>query len=470
MFYTNNRRYAYPSRTILEDVLSRYSNQYAGSTTGLTGCRELLREQLGDKSSLYTLEQILAGYSDYNAMRSRPNDDTDIDGYASDRSEYYTRLEEIDARFVHKYALEVIIGFKKNNNGRQRIDYASKTAGYFMDEESGSLLSGADIAEVDERYTPAQMEEAKAQLPYLLKVLQLGSQAYHSHLLSFIIAREQIRERDLPLLPKNFVGFGVYKLNHDGSIGRKYEISDNTNTYDEKQGYGFRATIAWVCGKRKDTYYDAYERLLHVLEILEINITNENPLDYGKDVVEEAVCTYLATNEEFIADYGMADKNLVGLLKKDSMFNVVKKLSDERPEFEHKGYRMLAQLIDDVMYTHYRIMKEAPRDCPGVIWEFFNRYTVIFDRPPITKWSVRKAIIVRENGTPILVRLEQFVREWAGEEKWAVLTIKGDLVVAEDITRDFTIRFVRMTEVIEAMRSGKKIEKGGVRFASVQGG
>ena len=446
MFYVKDKIIEYPHKSILEDVMSRDGEPTEECFTPYYGCAHIVREQMLLNRNEFELSDIIrSAVSDYNPHKQRPTED----GVhrlvsANEVKDYYTNLEDISQEWIEKYVAWVVIGFKVNKDGMKEKLNDRKPTMYFYDEEEGVSIAESDIIEKDIPFTTQEVLEAKTKLPYLLKQLHIGSIEYRASLLSFIIAAEKcFRENDYStnyyLVPRDLIAKGVYKMNGNGDIDGKFVISDNS-------GERLRSSIAWVCGKHSNSlYYKAYRELLKVLSILEIDITKENALEYDRRYIDKIVCTYLASNEEYIETYGFADKKILDMLEPNQLFSVAKIVSENNVE----PVRLTVNTVADNIATNTECLKyKYPQ-----IWkddiESVNKFLAYYQQyilgkktfKQIENYEVEKGILKRYDGFYEVFNVTKIVSSKCETE--AVLSISGKLIIIENFSMQIKYLDVR---------------------------
>lgn len=473
MFYTENKFLPYPNRSILQDVLMRSPCDFTRTSTGKNGCKDILEKQLGKNKSDYTLEQILASASDFNADKMRPTDDcNDMELLADERLDYHRRLEDISDEWIRSYTIQAIIGFKLHRNEKSKIDKENAIdIGGYVDKETGEIISKSELEEVPMVFTAEEIREAQIELPYLLKILQIGSERYGAHLLSFIIAMEKayknMPDKKFRMMPKDFTNIGVYRVNNQGYIGTLFDIKENTYTYNANRG--FRAAVAWATqiqdkGKIKDIYYDAYRRLLKVSEILEVDLADEDPKQYDKDFVENAVCLYLASNEEFIEAYGFGNKKVISFLEKENISALVKQVSDEVYIIE--SVYTFQERMEIVAVTADAILKAEQIWKPNstLVYQFLSKVlrqetnTLSID---MSKYTIWKSLIVNENGVPFKIKMSA-ISNITDRTIRGVLCISGHIIVVDDLTNSFALRVISIEDALYSMQHPE--DKKGISY------
>lgn len=454
MFYVKDKIIEYPHKSILEDVMSRDGEPTDESFTPYYGCAHIVREQMRENKNEFELSDILQSAVEYSPMKQRPTDDgTSRTVAASEIKDYYKNLEDISQEWIEKYVIQVLIGFKQNRDGmkEQQKDRMSTLYLCSNEDDNETYIAESDLIEKDVPFTTEEILEAKIKLPYLLKQLQIGSIEYRGSLLSFIIAAEKcFRENDYSsnyyLVPRDLIAKGVYKVNGNGDIVGKFVISDNS-------GERLRNCIAWVCGKHPESlYYKAYRELLKVLSILEIDITKENALEYDKKYINKIVCTYLASNEEYIESYGFVDKKILGLLEPDKLFQVVAAVSDTNIE----PARLTVNAIADSIATNTECFKykypEIWKDEIDIVNSFlvyYQRYILGIKTPKnIKNYEVEKGIIKQCSGLYELFDVTKIVNTTNTTK--AVLSIAGKLIIVEEFSMQ--LRYLDARKAISMFR------------------
>lgn len=478
MFYNKDKKVPYPSKSILKDVLSREAGVVDGrSSTGIQGCSHLLEQQLGKNwSSKYTLDQILRNAKDFDADKAKSTDDADERSYrARERvGAYFTRIEDIPVEDIHEYAKSVIIGFKLNNDGMRQYEKNFTAATAMIDEENGAIVYSTDLEEIEIEHSVEDILEAKAQLPYLLKMLQKGSEQMGASLLSFIIAMAKFFSANPKgrMTAGDYVAQGVYTVDGRGRLGRKFTISDNTNTSSTVRG--FRVAVAWATGQNKeDQYYKIYQRLLQVCDVLGIDLANEDPTMYDQDVISRAVCVYMATNEEYVQSYGYCDPKILRMLQGQDLFRVSQDVMDIQtvPETvtDSTAIEVIANCVETIMFKETERWKTHR---PKLVKQFLETYIMhskgVSKDISLSNSTMEKGIVYDKTGKPMRFDANQFAELPLKEQqrqKPAVLCSAGYLIIVEDVIENGFLRAIDLNDAIYAMiHPGKKGKLGYVEF------
>lgn len=456
MFVTEDKFITYPNRSIVEDMLSRSGAPDSNSFSPWNGAESLMEEQFGGKykEACISPKEVSECMADFSPEKIRPTDDSAKTRgvYAFEVGSYYTNLEDINEDYIYKYLIEVIIAYKKNNSGfRERQKY--ETVAYKLyDEETGDYVDASDIIESEIVCSNEDVSEAKRKLPYLLKQLHEGSILYRGSLLSFIIAAEKFLSCSdgANLKPQNIIREGVYKVNRLGEIGERFTTEENT-------GERLRSLIKWVSGDNKeDMYYKVYMELLRVLKILEIDITKEDATEYTGEYIKKIVCTYIASNEEYIETYGYVDKNILNLLSPERLHDIAKDMVSkeslfiEEDETPNSLIKTIAVNIERLRFKEQGWEYDAYR-----VLRFIKGFLGITTGDlSLDMFGTYKDIILAPGGNFLIIPVVDIVRGSKG--KYAVLTMSAKLVRVQNF--DFSVEYVDALEALACMKEGRVCE------------
>lgn len=450
MFYLEDKLYTYPSKSVLEDIITREGPADENSFSPFVGCRHLVREQfLGKWEGRFNLSDFLLYWSGQDFEPKKVNketedtDDDEIGDSAEKVNAGFTTLESVDEQdYAEQFATRCIIGYKKNADSPLRRNEI-KDVEYFRDEESEEMISPAELYVKQETVDIDTHLEIQRKFPYLLKVLHNGSIFYGIHLLSFMRAYEIVRKMNR-WQPQDFGQQGVYKMNRDGHIGRVFVHAED-NKVPDYYPFGRR----WAAGEfPTDMYYKAAQESLSICSMLNIDITRENVLDYDKEYIDSIVCTYVANNEEYVESYGYVDPAILSALSPDNIFrnrNVLKG-NDTEKDLVAKSTNTLAELLNlnlDVIKYDNPTLFEKER-----LASVNELLSVIAEKTNSTKFKVddftlERNLFVGPSGNYVLVPatvLGNWPLEVDGKggyrkpKKVAAITYSGLLVIVEEVS------------------------------------
>ncbi len=475
MFDISRKVLPYPQRSILEDVLMRSREDgISGSMFDLTGCRELLKEQFRGRNEQYAVEDIIRNAADFDADKMRPVDWSEevAELGAMDRSKVYPRrLEDIDERWIHKYVENVLIGFKLHRDGVTKLRQDSYEVGYVTDLETGESIIATDLELEGAVHSHTERDSAVMKLPYLLRLLHQGSVQARIHLLSMVIAKEKLMESGVckSYSAVDFVRVGVYRMELDGRIGRRCVSTDNNDTNNEYQG--LRYAMKWISGAfPEDTYYKAANELVYMTQVLGIDLTKENPLDYDQAVVEGALCQYLASNKEFIEARGYGDPKVRELLKAENLFTVVKSFSEDEDEDRPLSKAELIEVLANCVNTQYMcnsVGKERNEEWgvlrPKLVAEFLDvissgKYSMSsYSQENTLLWSDKSS---RYAGYPV----REVINDARYARKLGYFSLTGNFIIQNDVIEEGCIIYINMAEYLAKRKTGEEVM---VRYVEV---
>ena len=326
-----------------------------------------------------SLAAIFRMQPDYDADKQRPywgerEDDDDGENihhesreyveYGEVEAEYPRRLEDIDITHVIAYLKSVSFGVRYNAsnsvNSYRRANPTTKILVGNDDEmvEEKELLLDTDNSE----YSEFEIQEAKAKVPYLIKRMYDKSMELGVHLISLIIAYERAkakvyatnykRKRDILVMPRHYLAEGVYSMNGDGTIGYRYD--ENANSGGNRE---FDRGKAWL-NTDSESRRDASE-LIHCYEIMGIDIRDEDPKIYTKDLVNRMVVSYVTSNVDYVMRKNDHLKQQI-YSSYGYMRNVEKKLKD-LPLESCEEYACVQPIEPvDTVYAAMQIFVETP--------------------------------------------------------------------------------------------------------------
>lgn len=330
MFYTENKISMYPNRRIAEDMMRRDGSANLGYTfSPYNGVKSRVAAKLVNTFDVaFDPVVILNKFktdADFSPKLARANNDSAKRDYsASEVDDYYENLEDISEDYVVQYIDSVLYNFR-NKQGLGNLRYEMRSYNYFVDEEDGSLVNPTDLKELDKSYSVDEINTAKEKLPYLLKQIHYGSKKRGVSLLSFIIVRQRfIRDGRQTFYWHDYIDAGVYYMSATGIIGARIPREAQKNTAWSN------ALLDWINGAYPDDmYYRAYIELLRVMEVLNLDITGEDPGDFDERYLSKVLCTYIPSNKEYLETYCAEDAEILMHLSPEGLNEMIKHISSE---------------------------------------------------------------------------------------------------------------------------------------------
>lgn len=323
MLRSTRRIVRFPSKTVLEDVLTR-TTEYLDpeAYSPFRGMPELIDEQFkGSDRTKFILEDCL----EYN----RGCDLNPSKVYIADTSEGFDNGLKVLAGYVY---LEDMFENEEDARlwfTRQLIGYKIHGKSPFKQEDSeDTYMVGAgddkdnekELLEDVDNFDLAQHEKILNEIPYLLKIIHNKSKQLRAGLLSFLRAYAILLSRGKKtssITPKDFDSFVLIRVKADGTFDRYFD-HDKDN-----RGEHYPAARNFILGYHKnDEAYKACMKLLDYYDYLGINWLEEDPTIYDNSFMERLVCTYLPTNEEYFQKYGQLDAEVATALQPENIFKV----------------------------------------------------------------------------------------------------------------------------------------------------
>lgn len=286
-----------PSRKVVVDLALRSGSATTQSLSPYDGRLEDTYAHFSDIPLVY-IERAFNRQIDYDPTKQKP-----VAGkYTAnpDRSlPVLTRLEDIDASWVYKYYENLHESVRSHTNGGVNNLRASLKDAYMVQRPDGSQVSQSELlCEMQDEPVPADKVAAVERLGYVLRKLHDGSKVEKYSIISFVIAYQKaykIAGSYSRIKPMLIVEQGVYHMNSDGTFGARFDIKENS-------GKLLPRAIAWIRGSYTawNIYFEYAMELLRICDILNIDITKEDPLDYQEDYISSIICDVLPTNKEYI--------------------------------------------------------------------------------------------------------------------------------------------------------------------------
>ena len=332
MIRFNKRVESYPSKSVIEDVITRIGPAVQGiDFTPFDGVRFLIEEQFkGIARDNFDLEEFLdyienVEHVDFDPSRVVIPEKLEDMELQESYNPGWTRLEDMldNQEPLVKYVRNLLIGYKINAKSPYRTKVVYTLS--FDDDETGETTKEGELVTVEKDYDLEVFYQTIEEVPYLLKQIHERSKVIHAHLFSFLRAYV-ILMRDKKsvnmIKPIDFSYFDLYRMKSDGTIERKFRHEDDQKGVD----YPFARRL--ILGEfPEDVGYKACMRLLTCLEILGVDIADENPLEYNNDMMRRLTCTYLPKNEEYYKDYGNIDEEVKNALLPENIFKVGNKFT-----------------------------------------------------------------------------------------------------------------------------------------------
>lgn len=449
MFYIKDKRLKYPSKTIVEDVLSRTGVSTVDAFTPYSGMGDLLIKRIGDvrKIDFINPADVLDDMSEFNPIKKKTAMENNGEFLEGD----YAILEvDIPEKDVRSYVDNCVYHYTKHSRSALNKSFAENqpTRSLFIDNNGKSVFyEESDVIERDSRdITTDDIISATEKLPYILKSLHEGSKKYRGSLLSFIIAVEKFK-KEMPgeiMASRHLINYGVYMVSTSGDIVGRFSHDDN-----KKGTYIFLKE--WAMGFHSDdVYYKLYIELIDICYILGVDLTQENAIDYQSDFMNKMMVTYLASNREYTETYGFMDKHILNILSPDALFSINKGLLDNTDPVSFNK-----SMLSETIAVNTEILKFKNSNWYtdlNLVNTFLQQYLSFKkkDIKLIKDFKINKGLYTTASDVYVTVDIG-FVFHGIGTkiQEVSLLSECGYLIKLEDITKTNYIRCVHMTRVCD---------------------
>lgn len=355
----------YPCKTVLEDVLTRGKGTSVNDDvsfdnwTPFDGMEGIISEQFtGRAAERFNLPEFLEFCNnrdfDPSKVNRAENAGSSDTVYEKENAGFVTIDDVKNDKFLRDYIIQLMIGYKSDSKSPYR-QYKGDNEIYLIPDNDDELTDEREflISNEDDPLLDGTAD-ALSQIPYLIKTIWNASLEHRVHLISFLIAYENIIkvERKSPsnIQPKDFSIYVTLMLNGNGGI--KKEFNHEQDNKGEFYVYGRN----WVTGMTADTQsYLAGRKLVALLEQMGYNMYDEDPYRYTDESISNMICTYIPTNDEYVQEFGEYDQELAVALQPGNLFRL-------RSELQYKNNEDIITVRDadmiNSMVSYIEAMKE----------------------------------------------------------------------------------------------------------------
>ncbi len=323
----------YPSKSVIEDIVTRSGLPDEDSFTPFAGRMEDLNSQFSGSSQQSRFK--LADFLEY--VKNRDLDPSaikvaDRDGILQSSVKHaggFKTLEDLAAfgnedDTVGKYLMNLCVGFKKDSESayNQTRDYYTRTIRNYNGDDEDEIEEKYLLEQEDDRLSNEEYEQVLTELPYLIKSMWSYSKRMQGNLFSFAFAYADIVERkhgSTNVSVQDFRNYTTYGIKSDGTFWKTF-IHANDNKYTIYQGF---MKVFTAPGSHMDVY-SLCMKFLNSLKILGIDFHNEDPRQFNNDFIKSMVCTYLPSNEQYINEYKNVDPEIIVALSPENVFATAK--------------------------------------------------------------------------------------------------------------------------------------------------
>ncbi len=366
MLRQSNCYQTYPSKTVLEDLITRDGPATYDSWSPFNGqAEEIKRQFTGTLRARYKQSDFI-NYSLYSYKDFNPSSVREVRSYgmlqeSSQKAGSYVTLEDliidgVESEKVKEYVIDMCVGYKTNKKSpvvEHFETYTRTIRNYDGDGEAEEekFLQVRDDCEISND----DFEEVVRELPHIIKSIWSYSKQYKANLFSFIFAYMDIKAKDRKRSYVNvtdFMAYPTFLIKSDGTYVRNF-VHANDNKYIIYPN----ATKIFICSDEHHAEFGLCVKFMDALRILGIDYRDEDPYEYNKDFIERIVCSYLPENDQYFEEYKDLDVEIMVALKPENIFATSKSSMyantfNEKNEFD---YSRSAFFISERIKLSYRM-------------------------------------------------------------------------------------------------------------------
>lgn len=333
MLRQSNCYQTYPSKTVLEDLITRDGPATYESWSPFNGqAEEIKRQFVGTLRARYKqsdfIKYSLYAYKDFNPSAVREVRKFGMLQESDDQSGKFLTLEDliidgVESEKVREYVIDMCVGYKTNKKSPVVETYETYTRtvrnydgdGEAEEEKFLQVRSDCEISNDD-------FEDVIRELPHIMKSIWSYSKQYKANLFSFIFAYMDIKAKDRKRSYVNitdFMSYPTFLLKSDGTYVRNF-VHANDNKYVIYPN----VTKIFICSDEHHAEFSLCTKFMDALSILGIDYRDEDPYEYNKEFIESIVCSYLPNNEEYFSEYKDLDVEIMVALKPENIFATAK--------------------------------------------------------------------------------------------------------------------------------------------------
>lgn len=386
MFRLKKAIQEYPNKTVFADVISRSGPPDDKCFTPFNGLEGFVRDSLrGDQKSKFRREDCInyiAG-NDYNPEATRTDDVTNAYGFieVGQNNVFHTLEDVVDhQKYIKKYVGYMLYSYLNNGASPYKEVLAyEKSFKYDLDGDVASLREDLESTAPDSDYQ--MREQAIAEIPYLLKILDEFGRSWCVNMFSFV----RVLEKILRHKPREFINANDFdvpgeliRIKHNGEFYRYFNFRK-----DQRDQDCFVPIRMFVSGQLSRFYdgnpqttpvYKAMYRLMYDLKVLGIDIQREDPAQYSSEYIDNIVCTYIPTNTEYLDNFRDIDAEIMSAISPENIFSHILK---DGSSIDSSGLTITdyLQCVDSCVSSYSNMIEGIDKslDKMDKVCEFFSK-------------------------------------------------------------------------------------------------
>lgn len=322
---------AYPSKSIIEDVVTRDGPATGSSFTPFKGKKDVIESQFsGSQRHKFKLNDFLLYVQNRDLDPSRATV-AEVHGMLEESTRTvagYRTLEDmirngVESDYVEKYIKMMCVGFKKDKESpyRKNRDKYTRTVRN-LDGDDDEVEEKYLLNRLEENISNEEYEETLRELPYLIKSIWSYSKQYQGNIFSFAFAYADIIANNggnMNVSIQDFRNYPTYCINRDGTFKKQFNHGD-----DNKYTIYPKLTKIFIAAGSHSNVYNTCVKFLNSLKILGIDYRDEDPLQFNNDFMARLVCTYLPGNKQYMQEYKDIDPEILVALQPENIFATMK--------------------------------------------------------------------------------------------------------------------------------------------------
>lgn len=375
----------YPSKTVLEDLITREGPATYESFSPFKGEADEIRRQFtGKLQSRYKqnefLKYSLYSYKDLNPAVTPEAKQFGMLQEAGGETGKYLTLEDLivdgeELERVKEYVIFCCVGYKKNGKSPVVENYETYTRTVRNDDDGETEEKFLQVRE-NESISNDDFEEVVRELPYIMKSIWSYSKLYKANLFSFIFAYMDIKAKDRKrnyVTISDFMPYPTFLLKNDGTYVRNF-VHENDNKYVIYPN----VTKIFICSDEHRAEFNLCTKFMDALSVLGIDYKDENPYEYTNDFINSVICSYLPDNEQYFSEYKDVDIEIMVALKPENIFNTSKSSMysntfNDKNEFDYSRSAFFVTERIKLAYRMKEIDDEFLADREEVTMELLRR-------------------------------------------------------------------------------------------------
>lgn len=340
----------YPTKTIVEDLLTRDDKANENSYCHVDGLQKLIPTFLGnsDLVPLLTLNEIKK-LRDVNIdvivdkVQVDSSDISFLENKGEVRKNTYTKLTDVEPEKIKQYVSWEVDRWSKSDNDATRLKREDRDTLVYYDDETGEYVPESSLLEKEDSELSSEfLSEARYKLISYIKELEMYSSSNEINMnLMGILCAVLRYKKTLPeggsktIADMSIKDFAVNSKDEDEvnrlSIRNYSSTGVNGSIRDFNSNQGGIPKVKKVIdsvlmldrvgtkeGRNCEPYVVTMRKLVDLCEVLGVDLAaDKNPNRFDREYINKFKTNYIRSKKEFIEDFGMANRDIYNLIVGD---------------------------------------------------------------------------------------------------------------------------------------------------------